>query len=380
MPTLDTDLARQVADRGSSHETATETTSSGADPDADRDPNLARLERLEYAARVGDPLKLDAQDDRRFNLDRFSDVNRDLWIILSLLAIAAVANQLLAAQRLVLGFYTFPTIYAAFYCGRRHATLTAAASALLVGLLSYIDPDFWSGRTMDFYNVRLYDLATWGLMLMLTAFYMGTLHERFLARSRELRKTYHGLLMILRQFINQDRNTADHSYRVSLYAVGIAKQMKLDHDRVELVRAAALLHDLGKNDTSRDVLYRAAEITEDEHRQMREHVRRGVESFEHSAVTMGRVLPIILAHHDRREGDDHQPITGEDVPLEARIIAVADVYDALACDRNGRRPMPPGEARETIRRGAGNDFDPEVVKAFLRAFDRGFLEVSEFYS
>ena len=333
------------------------------------DTHLARLARLEYASTIADPMVADPGEPRRLNLDKFAEVNKDLWLILALLAIAAAANHLLAAQRLILGFYTLPTIFAAFYRGRRHATLTAAASALLVGFMSYINPDFWSGQPSGIYNARLYDLATWGLMLMLTAYTMGTLHERFVSRSDELRQTYHGLLMILRQFINQDKDAANHSYRVSVYAVTIAEQMKLDHGRVELVRAAAMLLDLGKLDTSRDVLQRAAELTLSEQHQTPDPM----------AASMGRVLPIILAHHDHFDGGDYRPVDDEEIPLEARVIAVADVYDALINDRPYRKAVAPFEARETIRCGTGSEFDPVVVKAFLRAYDRGLLEVSEVY-
>ena len=73
--------------------------------------------------------------------------------------------------------------------------------------------------------------------LILDVYTMGTGHERFVARSHELRRTYHGLLMILRQFINQDQDAADHTYRVSVHAVTIAEQLKLESGRVELVRA-----------------------------------------------------------------------------------------------------------------------------------------------
>jgi len=359
MQTLDTDLARQVSER---------------------DPSLERLERLEYVATIADPVVSEADDPGSFRFDRLAEVNKDLWLILAMLTIAALANHLLVAQRLVLGFYTLPTIFAAFYRGRRHATLTAAASALLVGLMSYLDPDFWSGNNLDFYNARLYDLATWGLMLMLTAYCMGTLHERFSRRSQELRQTYHGLLMILRQFINQDKDTANHSYRVSVHAVTIADHLKLKTDRIELVRAAALLHDLGKLDTSRDVLHKAAEITQAEREKLGDRGGRSMEKLEPVAVSMGRVLPIILAHHDRYDGGGYRRIESDDIPLEARIIAVADVYDALTSDRDDGQTMAPAEARETIRRGAGTEFDPEVVTAFLRAHDRGMMEAPEIYA
>jgi response regulator RpfG family c-di-GMP phosphodiesterase len=97
------------------------------------------------------------------------------------------------------------------------------------------------------------------------------------------------------------------------------------------------------------------------------------------ATSMGRVLPIILAHHDYFDSRDYQPMDDEEIPLEARVIAVADVYDALISDRPYCKAIAPFEARETIRSGPSTEYDPAVVKAFLRAYDRGLLEVPEVY-
>ena len=110
------------------------------------------------------------------------------------------------------------------------------------------------------------------------------------------------------------------------------------------MRAAALLHDLGKLDTSRDVLHRAAELNNDE----REQLARGASKFESVSVSMSRVLPVILAHHDRYDGGGFQPIAADEIPLEARIIAVADVYDALIDNRTHGQAIAPLEAVETI--------------------------------
>ena len=84
-----------------------------------------------------------------------------------------------------------------------------------------------------------------------------------------------------------------------------------------------------------------------------------------------------VAHHDRFDGSGYHPTQGEQIPLEARIIAVADVYDACTSDRPYRRGMSPFEARETIVKGAGTEFDPHVVDGFLRALSQPGFEVPE---
>ena len=93
--------------------------------------------------------------------------------------------------------------------------------------------------------------------------------------------------------------------------------------------------------------------------------------------SLRRVLPIILAHHDKFDGSGHHPTKGKEIPVEARIIAVADVYDALISDRPYRKGLSPFEARDTIVKGSGSDFDPAVVKAFESAFRKQQMEVPE---
>ena len=91
--------------------------------------------------------------------------------------------------------------------------------------------------------------------------------------------------------------------------------------------------------------------------------------------SLRRILPIILSHHDKYDGSGYHPSHGEDIPLEARIISVADVFDSLTSDRPYRKAMSPFEVREILTKGAGTEFDPKVVEAFLTAFKKGEMEV-----
>ena len=310
-------------------------------------------------------------------LKQVEKVNRELWVVLSLFVIAAVLNFAVSGQRMVLAFYTLPTVFSAYHYGRRHATLTALASVLLVVLLVWLNPVIMRNAT-GFRGEQWLDITVWGGILLLTGYTMGSLYEHKDKQLHELRETYLGILMILRQFISNDKYTENHSYRVSVYATKIAAQLNLDSTRIEDIRAAALLHDIGKLDVSRQILYKAARLTEKEVAQMQEHVTRGAAMLEPVGGSLRRVLPIILAHHDKFDGTGYTHSQGESIPLEARIIAVADVYDSLTSDRPYRKAMPPYEARETIQQGSGKEFDPKVVDAFLAAFRKGELEMPEF--
>jgi putative nucleotidyltransferase with HDIG domain len=303
-------------------------------------------------------------------------VNKELWVLLSLFAICLLLNLLVDAQRMVLSFYTLPTLGSAYVYGRRHATLTAFASVLLVCLMTWYNPVMLAATTTVMHPESVWlDIAVWGGVLVVTGYAMGTLYDHKSEQVNELRATYHGVLMILRHFIAKDTYTENHSYRVSIYAAKIAASLGLDAARVEDVRAAALLHDIGKLDISRELLYKAARLTASEYEEMKQHVQKGVDLLEPVGGSLRRVIPIILAHHDKYDGTGYTATAGDDIPLEARIIAVADVYDSLTSDRPYRRAMTTFDAKDVIVKGSSTDFDPRVVTAFVEAFRRGELEV-----
>jgi hypothetical protein len=193
---------------------------------------------------------------------KFFQVNKELWLILAILAIAGAMNYLVTAKRMVIGFYTMPTLLSAYFYGRRHAVLTAFASVFLVGLLAYVNPLVFvdSGEVYG----GEYDMIVWGGILVLTAYAMGTLHDREKSRIEELRQTYRGLLIILRQLVCKDKHSENHAYRVSIYASRIAQFRGLSRERIEDVRAAALLHDIANLEASRDLLSKAASLTDEE--------------------------------------------------------------------------------------------------------------------
>jgi putative nucleotidyltransferase with HDIG domain len=310
-------------------------------------------------------------------MGRLMEVNKELWLILSLLVLAGIMNYLVTAQRMVLGFYTLPTLFSAYFYGRRHATLTAFASVFLVGLMTHYNSSLFTQDTpaTSFIEGRWYDIMSWAGILVVTAYAMGTLYERSEARVKELRQTYYGVLHILRQFISKDKYTENHSYRTSVYASKIAAYLGFSPDQIEDIRSASLLHDIGKLDISRQLLYKAARLSQDEFKGMREHVNKGADILEPIGGPLGRIIPIILAHHDKYDGSGYHSSSGEEIPLEARVISVADVYDSLTSDRPYRKAMSPFDAKEIIVKGSGADFDPRVVRAFLEAFSKGEMEV-----
>lgn len=339
---------------------------------------------LPHASRaLGNPDRLPSLSQNKSNttityiLQKFTEVNKELWIILSMLTIILGMNYLLSGHRMLLGLYTLPTLISAYAFGRRHATLTAFASIFVVGLFTHFKPDLFNGGTPTglFIEGRWYEIIAWGSILVITAYAMGTLYEKNTRRIQELRDTYQGLIVILRQFISNDQYTENHCYRVSIYAAKIASYMHFSQDQIEDIRSAALLHDLGKMEISRNILHKAARLTNEEYQDIKSHVKKGVQILKPLDGPLGRVIPIILAHHEHYDGSGYNESQGEDIPIEGRVLAVADVYDSLVSDRPYRKAMSPYEVKEIIEKGSGTDFDPKAVQAFLYAFRSGDLEV-----
>jgi putative nucleotidyltransferase with HDIG domain len=304
--------------------------------------------------------------------------NKEFWIILSMFVIAAILNFAVAGQRMVVALFTLPTVFSAYIYGRRHATLTAFGSALVVVLLLYTRPWLFpenggaGGMAMPWLDVLM-----WACVLVITGYLMGTLNEHKNAQLRELRETYYGVLEILRHFVSNDKYTENHSYRVSFYATRIATALRFPPGAIDDVRAAGLLHDIGKLQIGRQILHKAASLTLEEQAQMQHHVTLGVDMLKAVGGSLRRVLPIVLAHHERYDAAAPAGPESDGIPLAARVIKLADVYDSLTSDRPYRKAMPPFEVKRVILNGSGSEFDPVVVQAFVEAFDNGALELPQ---
>jgi putative nucleotidyltransferase with HDIG domain len=221
-------------------------------------------------------------------------INQELWLVLSLFVIAGLFNWLVASHRMILGLYTLPTIFSAYVYGRRHAVLTASASIFMVLILLWKNTGLFEESAPFVLNYDQWsELFTWAGLLLITAYAMGTLYEKKEHHLGELRQTYFGLLTILQQFISNDKYTHNHSYRVALYSSSIAARMGFSQERIDDVRAAALLHDVGKLETNRELLYKAASLTPEEMAEMRKHVQKGVALLE----PVGGVASQSTAHY-----------------------------------------------------------------------------------
>lgn len=173
----------------------------------------------------------------------------------------------------------------------------------------------------------------------------------------------------------RDDETGQHTRRVGTLAATIAAELGLPEETVELLRHAAPLHDVGKIGVPDSVLLKEGPLTETELRAMRAHTRIGANLLADGYSALSALAEeIALSHHERWDGTGYpQELAGEEIPLAARIVAVADFYDALSSDRPYRRAWAEEDILRKIEEDSGGHFDPRVVEAFLRACGNGAI-------
>jgi len=188
---------------------------------------------------------------------------------------------------------------------------------------------------------------------------------------KELEKLYNSLI---RAFVNaidaKSPWTKGHSERVTDYSISIAKEMGLKEKEIETLRMAALLHDIGKIGTYDVILDKPGKLTDDEFALIKMHPVKGEEILR-PIRQLQNLLPTIRSHHERMDGKGYPDgLEGDEIPLLARIICVADSFDSMTSDRP-YRPAPPKEyAISEIKRCSGTQFDTQAVKAFLSVLSK----------
>ncbi|HYE81340.1 MAG TPA: HD domain-containing phosphohydrolase [Clostridia bacterium] len=167
----------------------------------------------------------------------------------------------------------------------------------------------------------------------------------------------------------KDPYTNGHSKRVTQYSIQTARKMGFDEERLELLEYMALLHDVGKIGIADSVLNKTERLTDDEFVIMKSHTIVG-ERILSSMKSLKNIVPGVKYHHEKYDGTGYyEGLKGEEIPFEARIISVADTYDAMTTDRPYRKGLEHGKAISEINRCSGTQFDPEVVKHFISIFE-----------
>jgi putative two-component system response regulator len=198
------------------------------------------------------------------------------------------------------------------------------------------------------------------------------LEQRVEERTRELRRSREETVRRLSLAIEfRSRETGEHVERIGSGAALVARRLGLSPGRAELIRLAAPLHDVGKIGIPDEILLKPGPLTDEERERMQEHAEVGYRLLTGSGSDMLETAATIAwTHHERWDGQGYpRGLAGEAIPIEGRITAVVDVFDALTHDRVYRPAMSTEQALEIIRRGRGSHFDPAAVEAFLSGLD-----------
>jgi putative nucleotidyltransferase with HDIG domain len=188
----------------------------------------------------------------------------------------------------------------------------------------------------------------------------------------ETKINYLNTMRLLASVIDaKDTYTEDHSERVMRSALAIADFLKLSNKQKSVIRYASLLHDIGKIGIDMSVLRKPTPLTDNEWAEMRKHPRIGAEIIR-KAGFLDELVPAILYHHVNYGGGGYPPTKRRRnaIPIEARVLAVADAYEAMVTDRPYRKHMSKAEAASELKACSGTQFDPKVVNAFLRYLSR----------
>lgn len=189
---------------------------------------------------------------------------------------------------------------------------------------------------------------------------------------QRLERQYHDTLVGIATLVEmRDHYTVGHTWRVTLFAVEIARSLGWDEERIAQCEMGGVLHDVGKIAVDDAILRKPEKLTDEEYSKMKVHPERGAQ-FLRDWEMLRPLVPYCLYHHERYDGRGYPfGMAGEDIPIEGRVIAVADTFDAMTSSRPYRKGLPAETAIAELQRGRGTQFDPKVVDALVKCYEEG---------
>ena len=246
------------------------------------------------------------------------------------------------------------------------ADVKTAVNCLQLGALDYISKPV----LIEEVRARVAKAVEKRDLILQNRFYRQNLEERVRELDRRNRQSLiNGVQTLVHALEAKDSYTSGHSQRVSRYAVKTAVLLGFTGDRLEHIRLGGELHDIGKIGTREAVLNKPGPLDVDEFEHIKLHTALGERILAPFLTESPTVLRIVRSHHERLDGQGFPDrLSGEQIPLEARIVTVVDAFDAMTTNRAYRPSRTPVDAVEELRRCTGSHFDPQVVTAFLTAF------------
>jgi putative nucleotidyltransferase with HDIG domain len=246
------------------------------------------------------------------------------------------------------------------------AEVTTAVECLQLGALDYISKPV----VIDEVRARVQKALEKRDLILQNRFHQKHLESRVRELDRRNKQSLiNGVQMLVHALEAKDAYTSGHSARVSRYAVKTAVQLGYTGERLEQIRLGGELHDIGKIGTREAVLNKPGPLTTAEFDHVKVHSTLGERILAPFMGETPAVLRIVRSHHERMDGDGFpDQLAGDDIPEEARIVAVVDAFDAMTTNRAYRPSRKPADALDELRRCAGTHFDESVVTGFFAAF------------
>ena len=204
------------------------------------------------------------------------------------------------------------------------------------------------------------------------------INEQLKDAQEELEKAYLESIQALRFTVEaKDRYTRGHSDRVSEFSVLIGEKMGLPEETIHTLRLGGLFHDIGKIGVPDEILLKSTQLSDEEYSQIKNHPSIGVHILSNATIFKD-IIPIVLHHHERYDGRGYpSQIKGEEIPLIARIVAIADTFDAMTSKRPYRNALPLDVVKEEFKKMKGSQFDPQIVDVFLEILENDYDKITD---
>ena len=235
-------------------------------------------------------------------------------------------------------------------------------------------------KTQNFYETVGFRLYFFGVILLAAVFLSSLVgYHSYASMRRKAEMANQTIIAIAKAVDAKDLRTSQHSERVSQYAVMIARELGWSEKECEDLRKAAKMHDIGKIGIPDNILNKPARLTDEEYAVMKSHTNKGGEMLR-DVTLIPHVSEGALFHHERYDGRGYpHGLKGNDIPQIARIIGVADAFDAMTANRIYRKQMDFGYVLEEMKKGRGSQFDPDADDALLRLIEEGKIDLYNIY-
>lgn len=207
---------------------------------------------------------------------------------------------------------------------------------------------------------------------------INEISDELKTKNDELEKAYLDTIGILRQTVEaKDPYTRGHSDRVSKYSSLIGQKLGLCKEDIELLKIGGLFHDIGKIGITDNILLKTEKLTNDEYNEIKKHPLIGTYILENSSV-FENIIPIVMYHHEKFDGTGYpKKLKGTNIPFLARIVAIADSFDAMTSKRAYRNSLPLEIVKLEFKKYSGTQFDPRITKVFLNILENDFEQIQK---